>query len=362
MPTQRPANAQAPGDAIGRRAPARALAGFACAFVTFVALPAMPAVADELEVRAAAWAAGDARILSQAAPRLVDSALTPTLTAMEGRVGSYADWVYGWFSSLLVAWDLAATGASEAFDEISAGSAPNSNILYERLAEVVQQRFDETVVQPERSDRAIAQGWRRAMIRVTALDNALAVERRARIERTAALLRIGPAPVLERFGGPLLTMPVAASVVPPDLRLQAFSAIEDRAGGTADHVLVRSLRPLATRALSVTTRLLLAPVAGGLVASPVVGTNGLAGAAATLVAVSAAIWGVDYAINRIDSTLTRPNFEIGLRRLVRDAHVRASRSARAHAGSTVCAAFADDRMADTACGELPTVAGTGHGG
>lgn len=333
------------------------------AFIAAVAmLTATAAAAGPVDERAAAWAADDARILARAAPRLVDAALAPTFVAMDRRVGGYADWVYGWISSLLVAWDLAATGAGEARREIAAGRVPDSAAVYQRLAEVVQRQFDETVVQPGRTDRAIADGWHRAMGRVAALDASLTADRRVRIERTAVLLRIDPAPALARFGAPLLTGAVTTSEAPPDLTFRALSAVEDHAGGTADRVLVRSLRPLATRALSVTIRLVVAPAIAGLVATPVAGSNGIVGAVATLVAVSAGIWGVDYLVNRIDGTLTRPAFEAELRRLVRDAHFQASRAARRHAEATVCTALARDGVSDAACGEAPAVAGAGRAG
>lgn len=336
--------------------------GLVAVAAAVMALAATAASAGPVDDRAAAWAIDDARILSRAAPRLVAGALAPTFAAMDRRVDSYADWAYGWISSLLVAWDLAATGAGEARHELSEGRMPDSAVVYQRLADVVQRRFDEIVVRPEQTDRAIAMAWKRAMDRVMALDAALASERRARIERAASLHRSDPQPALAQFGDPLLAAAVTASSLPPDLTFRTLSAVEDNAGGTTDRVLVRSLRPIAARTLSVTTRLLLAPVIGGLAASPVASGNGIAGAVATLVGVSAGIWGLDYAINRIDSTLTRPAFEAGLRDLVRNAHLQASRSARGHAEATVCAALAHVGGSDAACRELPVVAGAGRAG
>jgi len=310
-----------------------------------------------LDERAAAWTANDTRVLMRAAPRLVDGALAPTFRGMDSRVGAYADWVYGWFSSLLTAWDLAATAAGEAQREIWAGRVPDTGILHDRLAGEVQERFDETVIHPVRTEQAITGAWGRAMERVAALDVALAGERHARIERAAALLRVDPGPALQRYGGPLLSTTLADSTS-PDLSFSTLSEIEEGAGGTADRVLVRSLRPLATRALSVTTRLLLAPIAGGLVASPVANGNGLFTAAAAMIAVSAGIWGVDYAANRLDSALTREAFENELRLLIRDAHGQASRIARRHAQVTVCRALADASACDVAA---PVAGGGGRG-
>lgn len=353
LPATRPRHV-APIAGVGR-ASSRAAAAFA---LIAMVLASTPGFAAELEDRAAAWVADDARVLGRAAPRLVDAALALPFDAMDRRVGAYADWVYGWFSSLLTAWDLAATGASEAQREISAGRMPDTGALYDRLAEVVQQRFDETVVLPEHTDEAIAAGWRRAMTRVSALDASLTAGRRAQIERAAARLGVDPGPALERFGAPLLAASVTASDPPANLSFRALSDVEGSAGGTADRVLVRSLRPLATQALSVTTRVLLAPVAGGLVASPIAGTNGIAAAVAALTVVSTGIWGVDYAINRLDGELTRAAFEAELRFLVRDAHLRASRLARRHAATTVCAALADTAPCDTA----PPVAGAARDG
>ena len=318
---------------------------------------AAAAAAPKLDGLAAAWTEADARVLLRAAPRLADGALAPTFDAMSRRVGAYADWVYGWISSLLVAWDLAATAAGEAQREIWAGRVPDTGIVYDRLTSEVQEHFDATVVHPARTEAAIAAAWSRSMARLAAMDITLADRRRDRIERTATLLNVEPGPELRRFGAPLLPASFA-EVGPPEISPQALSTIEDGAGGTADRVLVRSLRPLGTRALSVTTRLLLAPVLGGLVAVPVAGGNGLVTAASTLVAISAGIWGVDYAANRLDSALTRASFERDLQRLIRDAHGEASRITRLQAEAAVCAALA----VPSACGTAAPVAGVGRGG
>lgn len=310
------------------------------------------ALADTLDDRAAAWSNDDARIIARAAPRLIDGAIAPTFEAMDRRVGAYADWVYGWFSSLLTAWDLAAVGAIEAQQEISAGRFPDPGAVYDRLAKVVQERFDGTVAHAEGTEMRIVQAWDRTMARLAALDARLAAERRVRIRTLARRLGADPAPALDRYGGPLLAASAAGRDLPAAAVRHALSGVEDGAGGTTDRVLVRSLRPLATRAVSVTTRLLLAPVIGGVVASPVAGTNGLLAAAATLATISAGIWGVDYAANRLDSALTRPDFEATLRSLVRDTHARTSRILRARAESAVCAALTDP----TACAALQPVA------
>lgn len=294
-----------------------------------------------LDDQAAAWAAADARVLARAAPRLADSAVAPTFLAMETRVGAYADWVYGWFSSLLTAWDLGYVGASTAGRELAAGRFPDAGFMHDRLATVVQERFEGTVILPERTGRDIAAGWERAMQRLSALDARLAAERRIRIERIAAGSGIDASPALRRHGGPLLAPTILDGTPPPDLAGEALGGVEPGAGGTADRVLVRSLRPLATRAISVTTRLLLAPAAGGTLASAVLSGNGIGPALAAMLAVSAGVWGVDYAINEVDRALTRPAFEAELRRLVRDARDEASRLAKRRALEAVCTALGD---------------------
>jgi len=319
---------------------------------------AQPFSARSLDDRAAAWAAADAQIVARAAPRLIDGALAPTFEAMDRRVVAYADWVYGWFSSLLTAWDLAAIGAVEIQQEVSAGQVPDPATLYERLADVVQERFDQTVAHPAGTEIRIAEAWSRSMQRVAALDATLATERRERIRELAARRGVDPAPALDRYGAPLLKDEIFALELPPAAVHRALSGVEDGAGGTTDRVLIRSLRPLMTRAISVTTRLLLAPAIGGIVASPVAGTSGLAAAAATLVSISAGIWGVDYAINRLDSALTRSEFETTLRVLVQDAHARTSGILRDQALATVCAAMTDP----TPCAPLQQVAAPRSGG
>ena len=314
------------------------LRGIASALAVMAALSAAPAAAD-LPTRAAEWAAADAATLRRAAPRLVESALAPTFDAADQRVGAYADWVYGWLSSLLTAWELGYLGITEAGREIYEGRLPDPGSLHAQLGGVVERRFEEIVVRPEQSGPSLTTGWERAMARLATLDARLAADRRARIERTAVALQDDPAPVLALHGGMLLAPSITDSPAPDGLTQWVTADVEQGAGGTAERVLTRSLRPLATRTISVTTRMLLAPAAGGLVASPVLGASGAGAAVMTLVAVSASVWGFDYAVNRMDSAINRPDFEAELRVILRDARARTSRIARRHADSIVCAAF-----------------------
>lgn len=273
---------------------------------------------------------------------------------MDRRVTAYADWVYGWMASLLTAWDLAYTGAAEAGRGIASGQFPGAGILHDRLALVVQQRFDSIVILPEQTDRALVQGWTRAMTKLSDFDARLTAERRQRIEQLAGGLGTDPAAALQRYGTPLLE-PAHLDGAPPErLADRSLGDIEQGAGGTADRVLVRSLRPLATRAISVTSRVLLAPIAGSVLASPVAGAGGFVAAAATMAAVSSGVWGLDYALNAADSALTRPGFEADLRILVRDARDVATRIARRHAEAVTCGALAEAvRGAVAACDSHP---------
>src|SRR3546814_2806650 len=108
---------------------------------------------------------------------------------MDGRIGAYADWVFGLFSSLLTAWDLAYAGAVETGREIAAGQVPSPSLLQADMAELVQERFESTVILPVRTNDALVEGWRHAMTRLTEFDVRLAAERRRRIERAAAVDR-----------------------------------------------------------------------------------------------------------------------------------------------------------------------------
>lgn len=336
-----------------RRTP-RVVIGALVALMMQAAVPAAAGPADQ----AALWAARDAETLRRAAPRLADSAISPVFDAMDQRVGAYADWVYGWFTSLLTAWDLAYVGAVESAREIGEGRSPDPGILHHRLASVVEERFTETVVLPERTAAQIASGWRRAMLRVARLDERLAADRRVRIARMAEREGTDPGPLLRSFGAPLLAPTLIDHPPPPDLAERSLTQVEDSAGGSADRVLIRSLRPLATRTISVTTRLFIAPLAGGIVAAPAAGANGAVSAIGALLAVSAGIWGFDYAVNEMDSAITRSGFEADLRALVRDAHARASRIARRHAMSAVCAGLGTP----AGCLGLESVASPGRGG
>lgn len=325
----------------------------AAVFAVLLSCPAGPAAAT-LDEQAAAWAAADAQALGRAAPRLAEMAVDEPFAAMDRRVTAYADWVYGWLASLLTAWDLAYAGAAEAGREIALGQFPGTGILHDRLALVVQQRFDSIVILPEQTDQALIEGWTRAMMKLSGFDARLTAERRQRIEHLAAGLGADPAAALQRYGTPLLEPAHLGGGPPERLAGRSLEDIEQGAGGTADRVLVRSLRPLATRAISVTTRVLLAPIAGSVLASPVAGAGGLVAAAATMAAVSSGVWGLDYALNAADSALTRPGFEADLRTLVRDARGVAAGIVRRHAEAATCGALAAAvRGAVAACDKQP---------
>lgn len=346
----------------GTRRPATAIRCLAALLALSIALATRPAAAG-LDADAAAWTSDDARTLGRAAPRLVDSTVAGAFDAMDDRVDAYAEWVYGWLSSLLTAWDLAYVGAVEAGRQIAAGQVPVPGILHDSLADVVQRRFEDIVIRPARTNQALIEGWRRAMVRLSAFDARLAEARRRRIEAAAVGAGVDPGPALRRYGTPLLAPSIVDSSPPSELAHTALDEVEAGAGGTSDRILVRSLRPLATRAISVTTRLLIAPVAGGILASPLAATNGLATAVAAMAAVSAGVWGVDYALNRVDVALTRSSFEIDLQRLVQDAHAQASQLARRHAQAVTCIAMTElARAAVAACAEQDTIAATGRSG
>ncbi len=324
--------------------------------VLLALLSPAPALAEDPALRAGIWAARDADTLRRAAPRLVDNTLSTTFDAMEARIPAYADWVYGWLSSLITATDLTYVGLKATAREIYFGRLPDLSILHAQLAAEVERRFDETVVMSGRSAAEAGDGWSRSMARLMALDQRLASERGERIRQAASEAGVAAAPLLALHGRPLLDPAIGASR-PPDLVERAiFGVEEDGAGGTTEGVLFRSLRPLATRSVSAASRVVLAPTIAGLIASPMLGANGAVLAGATLLGVSAGIWGVDYALNELDGAVTRPGFEAELRSLIRSAHARASRLAREHAQSAVCDALI------RGCPPSSIVAGAGRPG
>ena len=321
------------------RSRARAWTAVAAVLATLLAGPARAVEAVETEAVAARWAADDANTLRRAAPRLVDSTLAATFGAMEGRIPMYADWVYGWLSSLITATDLAYVGLKTAGRELYFGRVPDLSALHAELAAEVERRFDDTVVRSARLTAEADDGWSRSMARLVALDRRQASERAGRIQRLAVQSGVPAAPLLALHGQPLLRGAIGDSRPPPDLVQRAILGIETGTGGTTEGVLVRSLRPLATRTVSAASRVILAPGIAGLIASPMLGANGTVLAGATLLGVSVGIWGVDYALNELDGAITRPAFEAELRSLIRNAHARASRLAREHAAAAVCDAL-----------------------
>src|SRR3546814_12429851 len=113
---------------------------------------------------------------------------------MDGRIGAYADWVFGWFSSLLTAWDLAYAGAVETGREIAAGQVPSPSLLQADMAELVQERFESTVILPVRTNDALGEGVRPAMTRLTDFYVRPPADRRRRTARAPPVADPPPGP------------------------------------------------------------------------------------------------------------------------------------------------------------------------
>ena len=177
--------------------------------------------------------------MRRAAPRLIDGAITPAFDSMDERVSSYADWVFGWLSSLFTAWDLAYVGSTEAAHEIANGQMPDTVSLHDRLVNVVIEQFESTVVLPDKTGPALDAAWRRTVDRLLRLDRELAADRRARIERVAAYRGEDPGAVLDRYGAPMLAATIANAPPPANLFDRAMLDVHANAGGTTDPVLIR---------------------------------------------------------------------------------------------------------------------------
>lgn len=304
---------------------------------------AMPAavdadIHDRPEIAAAGWAADDAAILRRAGTRLVSNRLAVTFDSIENRVPVYGDWVYGWLSSIWISFDILVAGSQEAGGQIYRNETLDIPAIRHRLEDYVTGEFERQVIAPELTERRMIAAWTTTVDRIKDMDRRLAEERAKRIGALAAARSIDTEPLLQAYAQPFLAdwMPDR----PPSLRAAPTFELLDAPGGRpgqAGLVLTRSLRPLATRILSVGTRFMIVPLVGGAILIPGVDPTGFVGTSAMTTLIVAGLWGTDYVANWIDEALNRPQFEADLKAAIRAARARTIREAQGHVARSFCA-------------------------
>lgn len=230
-----------------------------CLGLALVALAGLPAAAAEsmgpaesAEARAAL--ADDARTLCTALAGWSATSLEGPFDRMRERVALYADWVFGWRSSLMTTFELGRIAVDEA-GRNARDPVAIPDAIEARYSALIRDRFMDLVVQPARWPEGQEAPGRRLMSWLVDLDRRLAEERADRLR-----LRRGPrSGQTPEAGGaaddgfvdgarPLLpqTDDWALVVAPP---LQDLPADQVRL------VMVRSLRPLGSRAAGIAVRM-----------------------------------------------------------------------------------------------------------
>lgn len=293
------------------------------------------------DIVAAGWTAKDASTLRRAGTRLVSNRLAVTFDSIENRVPVYGDWVYGWLSSIWISFDILVAGTQEAGSQIYQNEALDIPAIRHRIEDYVTGEFERQVIAPEITERRMIAAWTTTVDRIKDMDRRLAEEREKRIRALAETRGIDNAPLLQAYAQPLLAdwMPDR----PPSLRVAPTFELLDPPGGRpgqAGLVLTRSLRPLATRILSVGTRFVIVPLVGGAILIPGVDPTGFVGTSAMTTLIVAGLWGSDYVANWIDEALNRPQFEADLKAAIRAARARTIREAQGHVARSFCAGTA----------------------
>lgn len=292
---------------------------------------------SEPNALAEAWAADDAATLRRAATRLVSNRLASTFDAIEARVPVYGDWVYGWLSSIWISFDVLVVGAREAGTQLYQDETLDIPTIRHRIEDYVTDQFERQVISPEQTERRMIAAWTTTVERVKDLDRRLAENRGERVRALADERGVDPEPILRAHAQPLLA--AWSPERPPDLRIAPTAALLDppsRPPQQAELVLTRSLRPLATRVLSVGARFTIVPLVGGAVLIPGVDPTGFTGATAMAGIIIAGLWGADYAVNWLDSALNRSQFEAGLKAAIAAARSRTVLEAQGHIARSFC--------------------------
>jgi len=273
----------------------------------------------------AAALARDRAALCSAASALSRTAVKAPFARMRAQVDVYADWVFGWRSSLTTTFELMGIAAREAAQ--APGPAKAIAVIEARYGDYIRDRFLELVVRP-----ALVDGGRGAtdsgevVVAVKPAEDLVTWLRRLdadlAADRTQWLRGVGGVEaetLVARYGQPLLPTDGAWGPV-------ATPAPHDLPGDQVRLVLLRSLRPLGSRAVGILVRLsVFEAVASAVVfQSPEVtwlaGLAASSGAAVTMTAL------VDGAANWVHEWVGRAALVDELRTVVDTAEIETARS------------------------------------
>ena len=301
------------------------------------------AATQDLGANAKTMIEQDTATLKRAATRLVAHRLAPPFELLEARVPYYADWVYGWLSSIWISFDILRVGSWEVGSQIYNSKAPTLAGVRAELETYVVDEFERQVIVPDILEAQLLQAWSRTVDRIRDLDLRLAEQRVKRHDTMLSTLTLAPSDAAEVV---LARRSVARPLLedwapdrPPTLRHAPGAGLLDAPMTTnakAELVLTRSFRPLATRVLSVGSRFVIVPLIGGAIVVPGLEAGGVAATTALTLMVVTGLWTADYVANWADAALNRPGFEAELVASIRGAQARTVIEARDHIVGSMC--------------------------
>jgi hypothetical protein len=275
------------------------------------------------------------------AARLLADAAAMRLAAVREAVPGFGDWAYDWVQSYMTAYrvlGLAARGLAEGVAEADAAALPDRIAL--AMAIPVREAFRSRVLDPAIPPEALAAD----RAHVAALVDGAWQQAVATLARQAAMfpraITIAPGAVAAaRLDFAAVARPIAPTLAeagPADPL--ALLAEEGAEGGM---VFLRAMRPMAARLGALALRV---SEAGSVVATGGAFGYALAGSPGVALGLAGGIglsWGVDWALNRMDSALNREAFEAQALAAID----RAERRLAAQGGAAVAAALAARRAA-----------------
>jgi hypothetical protein len=278
--------------------------------------------------------AGDAAALQALGGRLLADAAAMRLAPARENVPRFGDWAYGWVQSYVTSYRILARGLMGVAQSVAVeGEAPLVARLAEEMAAPIRAEFETRVLAP-----ALAEGGYGADLAY--LGAVLDADWAAALARATAPIAALP-PASGAAGA--LSLNLAAAAQPLALAAQAPSdpmALLAEEGADTGTVFLRSMRPMAARLGAVVVRI---SEAGSIVATGGAfgyALGGFPGTALGLVGGIGASWAIDWALNKVDSTLHRGAFEAQALEAIGRAEVRLAEAAEAVLAEALAARLA----------------------
>jgi hypothetical protein len=237
---------------------------------------------------------------------------------MRRRTGRYADWVYGWVSSVVTAYDIGWIAAKNTALRLDTGESPDLAAIQTRIEVYAQRRFQTLVVGDGGGLEMFARARQRLGERLVKLDRALASDRAAEIRALAARTSLDPAQLIADNAVPFLDLNSKGTTL-ASLNTGVLPQRE------ADLLLFRSLRPLASRLAGSLLRTGAIDLGAGALLFQAYGYGGPLGFLVSAGALGAAVGSIDYTANLVSSFQGREALVRDLTKTLDEAQEKARR-------------------------------------